>query len=479
MSGVTGRGEAAGLRRQLRDELAARLAPAGWSPTDGEGDDSMVLAGFVHPLSDEFAATAEYTRALSIPDRPPVRITQPLFGVAYEPLRRLWPLLEDHVRIAALTASVGDMSERARVCRMEVHAQAEVAPVATQLAGLALEQAVAFAERYTSVDALLEAHRDDESEEVNMVVPALLAASGRFEEARSALARYRRGVDIPEEGRRDRRFVYQLTRWIDSGGDPALLPSEPPPRRHERSERRSVTETWHEARARKDAVEAVRKTGSGHHRSELRAMLESELAGRGASMDPLGVEQAIDQLWTSHGERARQGTQALNTLRKIGLTVANVIRTRELPELPDMSVPDWLEPPARAVYAVPQCRDPGRQWTAVQLDEGSAEWLQRVHAAVPRLIKIVESATLDAWLDWGPSQGEGGLLQVHLGERQVGLLDEAATAIYRDVVDAAAQREELPCVEARLTPIVAAEAGYLLEVALPAPRHARSEATAS
>jgi hypothetical protein len=479
MSGVTGLDEAAGLRQQLRDELAACLAAAGWSPIDGEGDHSMVLAGFVRPLGGEFAATAEYHCALKMPDRPPVRVTQPMFGVAYEPLRRLWPLLEDHVRIAALTESVGDMPERARVCGMEVHTQADVAPVAKQLAVLALERAVAFAERYTSVDALLEAHRDSESEEVNMVVPALLAAAGRFEEARSALARDRREVDTPEESRRERRFVYQLTRWIDSGGDPALLPSEPPPpRRYEHSERRSATETWREVRARKEAVEAVRQAGSGHDRSELRAMLESELAGRGAGMDPLGVEQAIDQLWTSRGERVRQGAEALKTLGKIGLGVANVIRTRELPELPDMSVPDWLGPPARAVYAVPRCHDPGRQWTAVQLDEGSAEWLQRVHAAVPRLIKIVESATVDAWLDWGPSQDEGGLLQVHLGERRVGLLDEAATAIYRNVVDAAAQREELPCVEARLTPIDA-EAGYLLEVALPAPQHARSEATAS
>ena len=195
-------------------------------------------------------------------------------------------------------------------------------------------------------------------------------------------------------------------------------------------------------------------------------------------MDPLGVEQAIDQLWSSRGERARQGAQALRTLGKIGLGVAKVIRTRELPELPDMSVPDWLEPPARAVYAAPRYRGPGRQWTAVQLDEGSAEWLGRVHAAVPRLIKIVESATLDAWLDWGSSQDESGLLQVHLGERRVGLLDADATASYSTVMDAAAQRAELPCVEARLTPIVA-EAGYLLEVASPALRLARGEATVS
>jgi hypothetical protein len=465
---VMRQGEAAELREQLRGELAARLAPAGWCPVDGEGDFSMVLAGFVRPLSDEFAATAEYSRALSTPDHPPVRITQPMFGVAYEPLRRLWPLLDDHVRIAALTESVEDMPERARVCRMEVSTQAEVVAVADQLAGLALEEAVAFAKRYTSVDALLEAHGDDESEEVNTVVPALLAAAGRFDEARCALARYRRGTDVPEESRRERRFVYQLTRWIDSGGDLSLLPSEPPPRRYEHSERRSVTETWREVRAHNEAVEAVKRTGSGHDRSELRTMLESELAQRGVGMDPLQVEQRIDQLWTSHAERARQGAQALKTLGKIGLTVANAIRTRELPELPDMSVPEWLEPPARAVYSVPQSSDPSRQWTAVQLEEGSNEWLQRVHAAVPRLIKSVQSATLDAWIDHGPAKESGGLLEVHLGDRRVGWLDQDATTTYTQVVDAAAQREELPCMGARLTPITA-EAGYLLEVALPAP----------
>jgi hypothetical protein len=183
----------------------------------------MTLAAFVRPLSDDFAATAEYTRALSTPDRPPVRITQPMLGVVYEPLRRLWPLFGDYVRIAALT----DLPESA--CGMEVHAQADVAPAAKQLAGLALERAVAFAERYTSVDALLEAHRDDEAGGSNQVVPALLAAAGRFEEARSALARHRPDVDVPEAKRRERRFLYQLTRWIDSGGDPALLPSAPPP----------------------------------------------------------------------------------------------------------------------------------------------------------------------------------------------------------------------------------------------------------
>jgi hypothetical protein len=276
-------------------------------------------------------------------------------------------------------------------------------------------------------------------------------------------------VGTPEERRRARRFVYQLTRWIDSGGDAALLPSEPPPSRHERRERISVTELWHEGRARKEAVEALARSADGRDRSELRAMLESELAARGAAMDPLAVERAIDRLSTPRAERARQGAQALKTLGKIGLTVANAIRTHELPELPDMSPPDWLEPPARAVYAVPQSREEGRRWTAVSLDDGCAEWLERAHAAVPRLLDVVDSATVDAWLDREPSQDGAGPLQVHLGERRVGVLDAQAASAYGDVMDAAAQREELPCVEARLTP-VPAPAGYLLEVALPAPR---------
>ena len=467
---VTGRDDAAGLRQQLRDELAAHLAPVGWYPVPANDDYSMTLAAFVRPLSDDFAATAEYTRALSTPDRPPVRITQPLLGVAYEPLRRLWPLLGDHMQIAALA----DLPESA--CGMEVHTQDEVAPVAKQLAGLALERAVAFAERYTSVDALLEAHRDDEADGPNQVVPALLAAAGRFEEARNALVHYRPDVDVPEAKRRERRFVYQLTRWIDSGGDPALLPSAPPPRRYAHSERRSATDTWHEVRARKAAVEALKRAGDGHDRAELRLMLKSELAERGVSMDPLGIEQAINQLWISHGERARNGAQALKTVGKIGLAVANAIRTHELPELPDMSVPEWLEPPPRAVYAVPQRDDPGYQWTAVALDEGNTDWLQRVYAAVSRLVEIVESVTLDAWLDWANPQDRSGPLQVHLGGRRVGLLDEEATAVYRDVADAAAQREELPCVEARLTPI-RAEDNYLLEVALPVPRQSGSKVT--
>lgn len=107
---------------------------------------------------------------------------------------------------------------------------------------------------------------------------------------------------------------------------------------------------------------------------------------------------------------------------------------------------------------------------------GNTDWLQSAYAAVPRLVEIIESATLDAWLDWANPQDRSGPLQVHLGERRVGLLDEEATAVYRNVADAAAQREELLCVEARLTPI-RAEDSYLLEVAMPTPQQSRDKVT--
>ena len=108
------------LRQQLRDAIAVQLATAGWVPVAGRGDDSIVLAAFLRPLNGEFGATVEYSRALSTPDRPPVRISQPLFGVAYEPLRRLWPLLDDQERLAALVQWPQEMPEEARVCGMEV-----------------------------------------------------------------------------------------------------------------------------------------------------------------------------------------------------------------------------------------------------------------------------------------------------------------------------------------------------------------------
>jgi hypothetical protein len=135
---------------------------------------------------------------------------------------------------------------------------------------------------------------------------------------------------------------------------------------------------------------------------------------------------------------------------------------REGRSLPDLSVPDWLKPPARAAWSVPR-QHPGR-WAEVQIAEGSGE-LGRVNEAIPRLFGSL--ASLEARLDW--DTGEERYLAVHIGERRVGMLDESATTAYRAVMNAAGDRDESPYTQARLTPRPG-PGGYLLEVQLPGDR---------
>jgi hypothetical protein len=474
---MTGSADATELRQLLRDGLAARLAPGGWEPIDND-DCSMTLAAFVRPINEDFAATAEYTCASQVPDAPPIRITQTLFGVSYEPLRRLWPLLDDFPRVATLRENVWDMPEWTQVCGVEASTP-QIEVTVDRLVGPGLDHALAFAERHADVDVLLEATCAEESGRQNETTPALLAASGHFDAARHELALYRGAGRGSDESRRTRRFVYQLTRFIESGGDQSLLPTHRPPGRFSASGHRPMADIWREVRARNDAAKTIKPMAGDYDRMQLRVMLESELAQRGVGADPLWIEQQIDYLSASGAERRQQAAEGLKVLGKLGLAAANAIRKQELPELPDMSVPAWVEPPSAAVYAVPQSHDPSHRWTAVDLDEGTDEWLARVHAAIPRFFKIDNSPTFDAWLDWGPTHDDAGeLIAVHIGERRVGSLDDYSTVLYRPVMDAAAERAELPCVQARVTPRPEG-AGYLLEVALPAARPAPAETSMS
>jgi hypothetical protein len=92
---VVSRGEGAEeLRRLLRRELVVRLGPAGWRQLDERAAGPFALAAFVRPVDGEFAATAEVGVAGSVADSPPVEIRGVMLGVSYEPLRRLWPLLD-------------------------------------------------------------------------------------------------------------------------------------------------------------------------------------------------------------------------------------------------------------------------------------------------------------------------------------------------------------------------------------------------
>jgi hypothetical protein len=406
----------------------------------------------------ELAATAQIGCASRVPDRLPVLVTDVLVGVCYEPLRRLWPLLDESYRLALVPKPVSAAGD-GEYWELGVSTTTEAEAAVGQLAEVVLREALPFAAKYASVEQLLdEFGYDKEGGWVDQRAVALLAAAGRFAEARGALSRYRPLTGSRDGDREARRFVHQIGRYIDSGGDQSLVPSAPPPSSYASSPREPVSELWRQARARQQAVDAVRRLRTGTDRAELRAALERELTQRGLTESPLWYEQTLDHLHMSRAESAELVAKGVKAVGQLGLKAVRGLRERRL--LPDLSVPEWLECPDRAAYPVPRSQQAG--WTEVQLDDAANAWLDRAYAAIPRLSGPV--ATVTAWLEWDEHPGER--LVVSLGEQRVGTLDSVATEAYRAATTAAATRDELPYAPARLTPRPASN-GYLLELQLP------------
>jgi hypothetical protein len=446
------------LRGQLRMELAARLRPSGWELVEAR---SFNVAELIRPLGGEFAATAEVESGSGAG---PLMIDHVFAGVSYEPLRRLAPLLGDRFRFALLGEEIDDRLERKEEdgCLFKVARTEDVAPVADRLAEVIMQRAVPAAQGYASIDALLEEFTDDEEEPYARIeVPALLAAAGRWAEARGALGRC---LAVPGEhglDRDQRRIARQLQRWIDSGGDQSLIPSDPPPSPRDvpppRSFRETYAETSRRSKARREAVEAVKQRGRGSDREQLRVMLKAELSRRGVSEDPLWSERTLDHLWDSKTEQARLAAEGLKQLGNAGLGVIRALRSHSRP---DLSRPDWVEPPQRAAYELRR----GDRWIAVELDIAAAEWLDAVYTALP---SFFGTAPLVAWVQWDPEpQTVASRLSVHIGHTRVGTISPSHAVAYLPAMKAAAFRDELPRLEARLS-LSSGPGRYLLELASP------------
>jgi hypothetical protein len=236
-----------------------------------------------------------------------VSVNDVLVGVACEPLRRLWVLFGDRFELSLLATSTRwsdavyeededeeeDHSGESAI--VEVTSERDVASAVETLTELITDRAVPYAERYASIGSLLGEFRDDEDpDQVDLRVPALLAAAGRFDEAGAALDRYEPPEESDPFSRRERRTAYQLRRWVAGRGDEALLPADPPPSRFEDDwRRRSFAQLRADSRAQREAVEEVQQAGRGRDRHEVRAMLEAALARRGVSDSPLWIEPRL------------------------------------------------------------------------------------------------------------------------------------------------------------------------------------------
>jgi len=349
--------------------LLERLAPSGWREVEDSGDSLVAL---VCPVADEIVATVEVWQESSYPDRPPVVVTYVHAGVGYEPLRRLAPLLGvfglDVLSAVVWPEALADDEdeddgkdeedehnedeEDEEWEGRELRTLADADALAAELAGVVLERAAPYAKRYATFDALL--RRVEDTRSISIRYAALLAAAGQFDDARAALTRVRSPAPGGGWMRAEQRAARQLERWIESGGDPALIPAAPPPPRFSRSPSPSMSKVWQQARARSAALDAVKRSSEGKDRRELRAMLEHELAERGVAESPLWFEQTLDHLNDTSAEKSELLVKALISGGKLGIKAFKWIRAGG--SLPDLSVPEWLQPPARAAWPVPSPR---------------------------------------------------------------------------------------------------------------------------
>ena len=147
-----------------------------------------VLATFARPFDDVFGATAEVLAASRRPDRPPVEITNVVVGVSYEPLVRLSVELGADLGPSALDDPI-TLGGPPDWC-ISIATPGDADAAAEELASVARERGVAFARHFGTFDALLAQHRGQESDQFGVMVPLLLAAAGRTDEARDALAHH-------------------------------------------------------------------------------------------------------------------------------------------------------------------------------------------------------------------------------------------------------------------------------------------------
>ena len=276
---MASRPDAGEVRKLLVAAFRARLEPLGWELLRTD-DGFFGLAAFLYPLGEPWAATCEVGQASSHPDRVPVLVTSARVGVSYEPLRRLSPLL-DLYDVSVLSEQVwpekGSDLAGASTEPLEVKTGWDVDRVADRLTGLIVDRAASFGKEHADLDGLLAAVSDGAGTYADLAVGALQAAAGRSAEAQRSLAQLT-DSEIRGVARKTRRAARQLNRWMDSGGDPSLIPASTPSDRYSRQPSPSFAELRAQSRAERAALSEVRDNARTETRERTR-----ETASSGAS----------------------------------------------------------------------------------------------------------------------------------------------------------------------------------------------------
>jgi hypothetical protein len=466
-------------RRALGDaflqQSASGLIAADWemdpivNPATGAAMPLGMLGAFRRAIGEGFAAQVLFNPASRRSPEDSAIVVRVSVSLAYLPLDRVMWLTTDRIaRGVVRVRDVRDMAEPSAGPDLSISAPVDVDRVVANVVDLVETVALPWARDHASIDFVLEDWRSRKPEgdiAGREFIPALLAAAGRFDDARSELERYLRSGHEEVTTRSYRRFACQLVRFIDARGD-VRDPSEPPRRLDERLrsiEHVSIGESWRDAmrvgRARDAAISAVSAKGRGKERKELRSMLAAELEARGLDESPLFVENSLDKIQDVDVTGGIGGWA--RAVRLVGEFVGTVRQEMKR----GLTLPDWLEPPDRASYPMV---DSTSHFVAARLEADGVALLDRVIESAPgrvdRTVKVV------GWLDWATDrESDPGAIIVSIGAERVGRIDTRDTVKFRQVMVRAAERDELPWMSVRLTKLAASEDPYLLEVPLPVP----------
>lgn len=444
-----------GVARPLLAASLVRCLGPGWEVVDPATTSVHIAVTLERPLGGDFTAVAELAgHSTRGSDRFPVELGGLTVGVAYEPLKRLAPLLGGSFSGALVLEPAERVLGVSQTWPMVVANADDAASTMSNLAPMIEPAAEAFVCDYMTVGSLLEETQDD-----LLVTAALLAASGQFDRAAKSLGRYNPDESVrPSVRRQQVRATYQLGRWIAARGDEALVPIEPAEDPEQR-ELEDIVE-WLPAKAaatiaRLAAIRAVQQRAGGKSRDALREELVAEFGLRGVVETPLGIERALQQLTD---DRKRSSWHA-------GREVADALAaTREQLKATGPEHSSRLSPPAHALYRVPV--DVQSPWDPVDIDATEVSWLAQAYELGPRVGDIMY---VDAWLDLPDvAASVPRRLSVNIGARRVGSIQSLSP--YVDVVEAAARRAELPCLPARVSR-PSDSRGYLLEIGRPGRTH--------
>jgi hypothetical protein len=209
-------------RAFFEEGFLRRLEPDGWRPLAADVGRVQPLIALSKPLAGDFTAVAEL-RAMARGDARsfPVDLFALDVGVAYEPLRRLWPLLGTDFFGALVSDDAAQLLGVPRAKPQIIDFPEQADPVIEELASLVPPATDLLAKRLMSIDALLIGLRLDPLKNA-----ALLAATGRFDDAAKALSRF---VPIPnpfpERRVEEQHTINQLKGWIETRNESSLSPA--------------------------------------------------------------------------------------------------------------------------------------------------------------------------------------------------------------------------------------------------------------